>query len=78
MPAEGRISKLVSQAAERRAAAAARRARYQQARQHGLAARRHLKLTRLDQHDEPTAEATEPEPPPPHGWRRDRSMHLRA
>jgi hypothetical protein len=60
---DDRIAALIAQAAARRAAAAARRARYDTARQHGLAARHHLKLARLNQPDQPPAGTTEPEPP---------------
>ncbi|MFF2749557.1 hypothetical protein ACFVVA_28945 [Kitasatospora sp. NPDC058048] len=61
---EDRVAALIAQAAQRRAAAAARRARYNTARQAGLAARHHLKLTRLAQQPtEPPADSTEPEPP---------------
>ncbi|MGW3179928.1 hypothetical protein ACWDD9_11755 [Kitasatospora sp. NPDC001119] len=61
---DDRVAALIAQAAQRRAAAAARRVRYQRAREHGLAARHHLKLARLNQQPtKPPADTTEPEPP---------------
>lgn len=51
---DDRIAALIAQAAARRAANAARRARYQRAREHGLAARHRLKLARQQQQPDPT------------------------
>lgn len=49
MTADDRVQQAIAEAATRRAAQQARRARYAAARQYGLAARHHLKLQRLQQ-----------------------------
>lgn len=61
MTADDRVQQAIAEAARRRAANQARRRRYEAARQHGIAARHHLKLKRLQQHENQQDEDPNPE-----------------